>query len=198
MKVKKAELLITAGRKDQYPDTDVVEIAFAGKSNVGKSSLINSLVNRKKLARTSSAPGKTQTVNFYSVNDEFNFVDLPGYGYAKVSKKERENWAKMINIYLNERETLTEVVLLVDCRHEPSENDKMMYNWIRSFGFSGYVIATKCDKLSKNQLAKNINLIKKTLQIPDKEFIVPFSSLKKTNLDKVWDLIENKILEINQ
>jgi len=197
MKIKKAELLITAGRKDQYPDTDVVEIAFAGKSNVGKSSLINSLVNRKKLARTSSAPGKTQTVNFYNVNDEFNFVDLPGYGYAKVSKSERENWAKMINIYLNERDALTEVVLLIDCRHEPSENDKMMYDWIKSCGFSGYVIATKCDKLSKNQLFKNISMIKKSLQVPENDYIVPFSSLKKTNLDKVWDLIENKILEIN-
>lgn len=196
MKIKKAELLITAGRKDQYPNTEVPEIAFAGKSNVGKSSLINSLVNRKKLARTSSAPGKTQTVNFYNINDEFNFVDLPGYGYAKVSKKEREAWAKMINIYLTERDELTEVVLLVDIRHEPSENDKMMYDWIRSFGFKGYVIATKADKLSRNQLIKNVNIIKKTLGVPETDYIVPFSSLKKTNLDKVWNLIEEKILKI--
>lgn len=198
MKIIKSELLITAGRKDQYPDTNVREIAFAGKSNVGKSSLINSLVNRKNLARTSAAPGKTQTVNFYNINDEFNFVDLPGYGYAKVSKKARNIWADMINVYLNERDELTEVILLVDIRHEPSENDKMMYGWIRSFGFTGYVIATKSDKLSKNQINKSLQVIKKTLDVPDINFIVPFSSLKKTNLDGVWSLIEENILKTEE
>lgn len=195
MKIKKSELLITAGRKDQYPETNVREVAFAGKSNVGKSSLINSLVNRKNLARTSAAPGKTQTVNFYNINDEFNFVDLPGYGYAKVSKKSRNIWAEMINVYLNERDELTEVILLVDIRHEPSENDKMMYRWIRSFGFTGYVIASKSDKLSRNQINKSLQVIKKTLDVPDINFIVPFSALKKTNLEAVWTLIDERILQ---
>lgn len=193
MIIKKSELLITAARKEQYPDTTVPEIAFAGKSNVGKSSMINALLNRKSLARTSSQPGKTQTINFYNVNDTLNFVDLPGYGYAKVSKTEKEKWGKMIETYLNSREQLKEVILLVDIRHEPNPNDVQMYEWIKSYGYTGFVIATKADKISKTQRIKQINIIKKTLNIDDINLITAFSSSEKLNVEKILDLFENMI-----
>ena len=196
MIIKKAELIITAAKKEQYPETIVPEIAFAGKSNVGKSSMINTLVNRKALARTSSQPGKTQTINFYNINDIVNFVDLPGYGYAKVSKSEKDKWGKMIETYLNSREQLKEVILLVDIRHEPGVNDIQMYEWIKSFNYTGYVIATKADKISKGQRDKYISIIKKSLSIEDKNLIIPFSASEKVNVEKVWDLFEN-IIQIN-
>lgn len=196
MIIKKSELLITAAKKEQYPETTVPEIAFAGKSNVGKSSMINTLVNRKSLARTSSQPGKTQTINFYNINDIVNFVDLPGYGYAKVSKSEKEKWGKMIETYLNSREQLKEVILLVDIRHEPNANDIQMYEWIKSFGYTGYVITTKADKISKGQRDKYVSIIKKTLNIVDKNLIIPFSASEKVNVEKVWELFEN-IIKIN-
>lgn len=196
MIVKKSELLITAARKEQYPETTVPEIAFAGKSNVGKSSMINALVNRKSLARTSSSPGKTQTINFYNVNDTVNFVDLPGYGYAKVSKTEKEKWGQMIEIYLRSREQLKEVILLVDVRHEPNVNDIQMYEWIKSCGYTGFVIATKADKLSKAQRVKQLNIIKKTLNIDDINLITAFSASEKLNTEKVWSLFE-EIININ-
>lgn len=196
MIIKKSELLITAARKEQYPETTVPELAFAGKSNVGKSSMINALVNRKALARTSSQPGKTQTINFYNVNDMINLVDLPGYGYAKVSKTEKEKWGKMIETYLSSREQLKEVILLVDVRHEPNANDIQMYDWIKSFGYTGYVIATKADKISKTQRIKQINIIKKILNIDDVNLITAFSSSEKLNVDKVWSLFEG-ILNLN-
>lgn len=189
MKIRKAELLITAGRKDQYPETIVPEIAFAGKSNVGKSSMINALLNRKKLARTSGQPGKTQTINFYNINGDLNFVDLPGYGYARVSKTEREKWGKMIDTYLHSRNQLEEVILLIDIRHSPGEHDRQMYEWIKSFEFAGYVIATKADKISKGKRNKHIEEIRKALNIEDKRLIIPFSSTEKINVDKIWDLI---------
>ena len=196
MIIKKAELIITAAKKEQYPETIVPGIAFAGKSNVGKSSMINTLVNRKALARTSSQPGKTQTINFYNINDIVNFVDLPGYGYAKVSKSEKDKWGKMIETYLNSREQLKEVILLVDIRHEPGVNDIQMYEWIKSFNYTGYVIATKADKISKGQRDKYISIIKKSLSIEDKNLIIPFSASEKVNVEKVWDLFEN-IIQIN-
>lgn len=198
MKIKKAELLITAGRKDQYPQTIVPEIAFAGKSNVGKSSMINALLNRRKLARTSGQPGKTQTINFYNINEDLNFVDLPGYGYARVSKTERQKWGKMIDTYLHCRKQLKEIILLIDIRHPPGEHDKQMYEWIKSFGFEGYVIATKADKISRGKRNKHIDDIRKTLEIKNKNLIIPFSSTEKINIDKIWELfcnianIENK------
>ncbi len=199
MIIKKSELLITAAKKEQYPETTVPEIAFAGKSNVGKSSMINALLNRKSLARTSSQPGKTQTINFYNINDILNFVDLPGYGYAKVSKSEKEKWGKMIETYLTSREQLKEVILLVDIRHEPNANDIQMYEWIKSFGYTGFVIATKADKISKGQRDKYISIIKKTLNIEDKNFIIPFSASEKVNVEKVWDLFENIIeFDVNE
>lgn len=195
MLVKKAEIIITAVKEEQYPPEGVPEIALAGRSNVGKSSLINTLINRKNLARTSGQPGKTQTLNFYNINDEFRFVDLPGYGYAKVSRKEREKWADMINRYLTKRQSLREVILLVDIRHSPGEHDKMMYDWIKSIGFSGIVVATKADKLSKNQQAKQIAVISRELGVEDRSLIVPFSATKKLNKDKVWQIFD-KVLEI--
>jgi GTP-binding protein len=183
--------LISAVKKEQYPNTDVPEIAFAGKSNVGKSSLINALLNRRSLARTSSQPGKTQTLNFYNINDEFNFVDLPGYGYAKVSKREQAKWADMIDLYLHSRQELKEVILLVDIRHEPSINDRLMYEWIKSFGFAGYLIATKADKLSRSQQMKNLNIIKKSLQIKDSKLVFPFSATSKFGVEEIWILLES-------
>ena len=191
MIIRKAEFLISAVKKEQYPNTGVPEIAFAGKSNVGKSSMINALVNRRNLAKTSSQPGKTQTLNFYNINDEFNFVDLPGYGYAKVSKAEQAKWADMIDLYLHSRQELKEVILLVDIRHEPGRNDLLMYEWIKNFGFKGYIIATKADKLSKSQQIKSLNNIKKTLQIKDVDLIYPFSSTSKLGVEEIWILFEN-------
>lgn len=197
MIIRKAEFLISAVNKDQYPDMGLPEIAFAGKSNVGKSSMINALLNRRNLARVSSEPGKTQTLNFYNINDEFNFVDLPGYGYAKVSKAEQAKWADMIETYLHGRKELKEVILLVDMRHEPGKNDLMMYDWIRSFGFTGYIIATKADKLSRSQQIKSIDVIKKTMQVKDTGLIYPFSSTSKQGLEEVWDLF-NSIINLQK
>ncbi len=191
MIIRKAELLITAAKKEQYPSTVVPEIAFSGKSNVGKSSMINAMVNRKKLARTSAQPGKTQTINFYNINDQFNFVDLPGYGYAKVSKQEKDKWGLMIETYLKGRNQLKEVILLVDIRHEPGINDRHMYEWIKSYNFTGYVIATKADKLSRSQQIKCISVIKKCLDIKDNNLILPFSAASKAGVEEAWSLFEN-------
>ena len=191
MIIKKAEILLSAVKKEHYPDTLGPEIAFAGKSNVGKSSMINAMLNRRKLARTSSEPGKTQTINFYNINDQFNFVDLPGYGYARVSKTEKDKWGKMIETYLTSRPQLREVILLVDIRHEPGKNDQQMYEWIKSFDFTGYVIATKADKLSRSQQMKAIAVIKKTLDIKDNNLILPFSSSSKAGVEETWTLFES-------
>lgn len=193
MIVKKAEIIATAVKKEQYPQTLVPEIAFSGKSNVGKSSMINALLNRRNLARTSSSPGKTQTLNFYNVNDTLNFVDLPGYGYAKVSKESKSKWELMINTYLKTRPQLREIVLLVDIRHEPNNNDIMMYNWIKSCGFKGYVIASKADKLSRSQQIRSIEIIKKALNVEDKTQIFTFSSQNKTGVLEIWNLLEELV-----
>ena len=190
MIIKKAELLITAVKEEQYPKSHVPEIAFAGKSNVGKSSLINALLNRRNLARTSSQPGKTQTINFYNVNDLLNLVDLPGYGYAKVSKAEQAKWAPMIDTYLYKRDQLKEVILLVDIRHEPNKNDIQMYQWIKECGFTGYVIGAKADKLSKSKQIKSVSVIKKTLNIKEEGLIIPFSSVSKKGVPEVWELLK--------
>ncbi|WP_138159508.1 ribosome biogenesis GTP-binding protein YihA/YsxC [Peptoniphilus catoniae] len=191
MKVKTAELERVAVDPKQYPPEDLFEIAFAGRSNVGKSSFINAMLNRKNLARTSSTPGKTRTVNFYKVNDKMRIVDLPGYGYAKVSKKEKDSWAKVINQYLHLRESLKEVILLVDIRHEPTEQDKQMYEFIKEMGFSGIVIATKADKISRGKYNQALAIIAKKLQIQNRQNIIAFSSLDKKAVDDMWYIFED-------
>lgn len=191
MKIISSELEKIAAIVSQYPKSNLKEIAFAGRSNVGKSSFINAFLNRKNLARTSSKPGKTRSVNFYNVNNIFRFVDLPGYGYAKVSKSEKEKWATIIETYLSNRKNLIEVMLIVDIRHAPSKEDVLMYKWLLEYGFTGYVIATKADKISKVRFNKNIKVIKETLEIKDIDLILPFSSDSKINLEKIHERIEN-------
>lgn len=195
MKIIKSDLHAIAVGPNQYPKDELPEIAFAGRSNVGKSSFINSMINRANLARTSGKPGKTRTINFYIINESFRFVDLPGYGYAQVSKSEREKWGHIIDQYLTERENLREIILIVDIRHEPSEQDLMMYNWIKSFGYKGLVIATKADKISKARWQKHVNIIKKKLDIEDTSLILPYSSDNKVNKEKAWQVLGG-ILEI--
>ena len=190
MVIKGAELETVCGVTSKLPHNEGREIAFAGKSNVGKSSLINGLLNRKALARTSSQPGKTQTINFYKVNDSFYFVDLPGYGYAKVSASERENWGKMIERYLHSSEQLVLVFLLIDIRHEPSANDKMMYDWICHNGFTPVIIATKLDKIKRSQLQKNLKIIRNKLEMDKDGLIFPYSALSKQGKDEILDYIE--------
>lgn len=197
MKISKSDLHAIAVEPKQYPQDDLLEIALAGRSNVGKSSFINSMINRVNLARTSGKPGKTRTINFYIINESFRFVDLPGYGYAQVSKEERKKWGKIIDRYLEVRENLKEVVLIVDIRHEPSDDDLMMYQWIKSFNYRGLVIATKADKISKAKLQKHVKIIKDKLEIEDSDLIIPYSAEKKLNKDKVWTEFE-KILEIKK
>lgn len=194
MKIKKVDLEIVCGITSKLPETDKVEIAFAGKSNVGKSSLINALVNRKALARTSATPGKTQTINFYNINDIMYLVDLPGYGYAKVSEKEKEQWGKLIERYLNTSEQLKAVFLLIDIRHDPSANDKMMYEWIVAQGYNPIIIATKLDKLKRSQVQKNVKAIKQGLGLLPGTTVIPFSSQTKQGRDEIWELIETNYL----
>lgn len=186
MKITKSDLQQVAALPEQYPNDNLPEIAFAGRSNVGKSSFINSMINRINLARTSGKPGKTRTINFYIINDSFRFVDLPGYGYAVASQKERDKWADIINTYLDTRKNLREVILVVDIRHEPTEQDKMMYDWIIARGYKGLVIATKADKISKARWQKNTKIIRDKLEIKDVNLVIPYSSEKKINVDKMW------------
>lgn len=190
MIIKNAELETVCGVSSKLPDNPGVEIAFAGKSNVGKSSLINGLLNRKALARTSSQPGKTQTINFYKINQEFYFVDLPGYGYAKVSAAEREKWGKMIERYLHSSNQLQLVFLLIDIRHEPSQNDVMMYDWICHNGFTPVIIATKADKIKRSQLQKNIKIIRQKLGMQKEDLLFPFSALTRQGRDEILDYVE--------
>ena len=194
VKITKAELERIAVGEKQYPDENLPEIAFAGRSNVGKSSFMNSMINRTNLARTSGKPGKTRTINFYNINEGFRFVDLPGYGYAQVSKSEKGKWGHIIEEYLTNRRNLVEVILIVDIRHEPTEQDLIMYNWIKTFNFSGIVIATKADKISKGKYQSNIKIIKDKLEIKDTNLIMPYSSSKKINKDKVWKRIEKVLI----
>ena len=190
MKIKNVELQIVCGITSKLPETDKVEIAFAGKSNVGKSSLINALMNRKALARTSATPGKTQTINFYNVNDVMYLVDLPGYGYAKVSEQEKIKWGQLIERYLNTSKQLKAVFLLIDIRHEPSANDKMMYEWIVSQGYHPIIIATKLDKLKRSQVAKHVKMIKEGLKLLTGTTVIPFSAETKQGREEIWDLME--------
>lgn len=190
MVIKNVELEIVCGITSKLPDTELTEIAFAGKSNVGKSSLINALLNRKSLARTSATPGKTQTINFYNVNKDLYLVDLPGYGYAKVSPKEKEQWGKLIERYLNTSKKLKAVFLLIDIRHEPTANDKMMYDWIVYHGYNPIIIATKLDKLKRSQIQKHIKMVKQGLNLVPGTKVIPFSSVTKQGREEIWDLVE--------
>ena len=198
MVIKNVSLETVIGVTSQIPENQKMEIAFAGKSNVGKSSLINALMNRKSLARTSSQPGKTQTINFYNVNEELYFVDLPGYGYAKVSQKEKEKWGKMIEKYLHTSKVLQAVFLLIDIRHEPSANDKQMYDWIMSNGFHPIIIATKLDKIKRSQLSKQIKLIKQGLGVDSDTIVIPFSSETKQGREETYDLIDQLLAQYRE
>ena len=186
MKIKKVNLDTVIGITSEIPEMEFPEIAFAGKSNVGKSSIINALMNRKSYARTSEKPGKTQTINYYNVNDAIYLVDLPGYGYANVSVKVKEKWGKMIEKYLCTSTQLKAVYLLVDSRHTPSANDKLMYDWVLSVGFRPVIIATNADKLKKNERVKNVNIIRKELGMKAEDKLILTSSLKKEAIDQVW------------
>ena len=194
MKIKNSSLETVCGITSVLPEHTAPEVAFAGKSNVGKSSLINGLMNRKNLARTSSEPGKTQTINFYNINNgEIYFVDLPGYGYAKVSEKQREKWGKMIERYLKKSPSLKQVLLLIDIRHKPGNNDKLMYDWIVDSGFEPVIIATKHDKLKKNEVNKNLKLIAETLGEGKTVRIIPYSSVTKYGRDEILSLFDEFI-----
>jgi len=195
MKIKSTAFLISAVKPDQYPPENLPEIAFAGRSNVGKSSMINMLLNRRNFARTSSTPGKTQTLNFYEINEAFRFVDLPGYGYARVSKDQHKSWGGMIRTYLSKRENLLEVVQLVDIRHKPSLQDREMYQWILDEGFNGIVVATKADKLSKSQISKQLKVIQAELGA-ESGIIIPISAQSRWGKYEIWDLI-NSIFKAN-
>ena len=190
MVIKNVSLDIVCGITSKLPDTGRPEVAFAGKSNVGKSSLINSLVNRKALARTSAQPGKTQTINFYNINESIYLVDLPGYGYAKVPQSEKEKWGKMIERYLHTSKVLKAVFLLVDIRHDPSANDKMMYDWVVHNGYNPIIIATKMDKLKRTQIQKNLKAIKTGLNLRPGSIMIPFSAETKQGRDEIWALID--------
>ncbi len=193
MVIKKAELETVLGITSKLTVNSQPEFAFAGRSNVGKSSLINALLNRKALARTSSQPGKTQTINFYHINDEFYFVDLPGYGYAKVSKEIQEKWGRMIERYLTMSKQLLLVFLLVDIRHEPSENDKAMYEWISESGFRPVIIATKLDKIKRSQKDKQLKLIRQSLGLDADTVLIPFSAETKQGCEEIWQLMEEQM-----
>lgn len=195
MIIKSAELETVCGITSTLPETEMPEIAFAGKSNVGKSSLINGLLNRKSLARTSSQPGKTQTINYYNINHDLYFVDLPGYGYAQVSVEIRAKWGKMVERYLHTSKQLRLVFLLIDIRHEPSENDCIMYDWIVKNGYEPVIIATKLDKIKRNQIQKNLKIIRQKIQPVEGTIIIPFSAQTKQGKEEILQLIEDRIAE---
>ena len=195
MIIKSAELETVCGITSTLPETEMPEIAFAGKSNVGKSSLINGLLNRKSLARTSSQPGKTQTINYYNINHDLYFVDLPGYGYAQVSVEIRAKWSKMVERYLHTSKQLRLVFLLIDIRHEPSENDCIMYDWIVKNGYEPVIIATKLDKIKRSQIQKNLKIIRQKIQPVEGTIIIPFSAQTKQGKEEILQLIEDRIAE---
>jgi GTP-binding protein len=191
MVIKNVNLETVCGITSEFPENDKPEIAFAGKSNVGKSSLINTLMNRKALARTSSSPGKTQTINYYNINEALYFVDLPGYGYAKTPESVKEKWGKMVERYLITSKQLKLIFLLIDIRHEPSNNDRNMYEWIVYHGFMPVIVATKLDKINRSQIVKHVKMIKEGIGVKAETKIFPFSSLTKQGKDEIWDYIED-------
>lgn len=190
MVIKNVSLETVCGITSKIPDNTLPEVAFAGKSNVGKSSLINALMNRKSLARTSAQPGKTQTINFYNINDAMYLVDLPGYGYAKVSEAEKAKWGRMIENYLQVSRQLKAVFLLIDIRHDPSANDKMMYDWIVHQGYDPVIVATKLDKIKRSQIDKQVKAIRTGLQVKPRTKILPFSATSKQGREEIWALMD--------
>ena len=194
MIIKNVDLETVCGITSKLPENTLPEIAFAGKSNVGKSSLINSLMNRKSYARISATPGKTQTINFYNINQEFYLVDLPGYGYAEVSEQEKQKWGKMIERYLHSSKQLKAVFLLIDIRHDPSANDKLMYDWIVAQGYAPIIIATKLDKIKRSQKDKQVKAVRQGLGLPAGTRVIPFSSLTKQGREDIWELVEKEYL----
>ena len=190
MKITSVELKVSAVRRSQYPTDNKPEFLMVGRSNVGKSSFINTLIHRKNYARTSSNPGKTQTINFYNINDALYLVDLPGYGYARVSEKEKEQWGRMIERYLHSSSQLKAVFLLIDIRHEPSANDKLMYKWIVDQGYEPVIIATKLDKIKRSQVQKHVKMLKEGLALVPGTRVIPFSSVTKQGRDEIWELTE--------
>jgi len=195
MIIKNVNLETVCGITSKLPDNSLPEVAFAGKSNVGKSSLINALMNRKNLARTSEKPGKTQTINFYNINQELYFVDLPGYGYATASEAVKAQWGKMIEDYLHKSKQLKVVFLLIDIRHKPSENDCIMYDWVKKMGFSPVIIATKLDKINRSQIAKQVKLIKTTIGADKETVVIPFSATTKQGREEIYDLLDKTVLQ---
>ncbi|MCI8322657.1 MAG: YihA family ribosome biogenesis GTP-binding protein [Lachnospiraceae bacterium] len=190
MVIRNVNLETVCGVTSKLPENTLPEFAFAGKSNVGKSSLINGLMNRKSLARTSSSPGKTQTINYYNINNEMYFVDLPGYGYATANEKVKATWGKMIEDYLHQSKQIRAVFLLVDIRHAPSENDRIMYDWILDRGYQPVIIATKLDKIKRSQVAKQLKLICDTLDVADDTVVIPYSSLNKQGREEIYELLD--------
>lgn len=190
MVIKNVSLDIVCGITSKLPDTGRPEVAFAGKSNVGKSSLINALMNRKSLARTSASPGKTQTINFYNINELIYLVDLPGYGYAKASEEIKAKWGKLIEDYLHQSKEIRAVFLLIDIRHEPSANDKIMYQWILNHGYEPIIVATKLDKIKRSQIQKQIKIIREGLQVVPGTMLIPFSAQTKQGREEIWDVID--------
>lgn len=195
MVIKNVSLETVCGITSKLPDSKYPEVAFAGKSNVGKSSLINALMNRKSLARTSAQPGKTQTINFYNINDALYFVDLPGYGYANASEEVKAKWGKMIEEYLHKSKKLKAVFLLIDIRHAPGNNDCIMYDWIVKQGYEPIIIATKLDKIKRSQIAKQVKLIRETLKMKSETIIIPFSAETKQGRDEIYTVIDSYITE---
>lgn len=191
MVIRNVSLDIVMGVTSSMPQTTLPEVAFAGKSNVGKSSLINALMNRKSLARTSSQPGKTQTINFYNINDVMHLVDLPGYGYANASEEVKARWGRMIERYLQKSQQLKQVFLLIDIRHAPSANDKLMYDWIVHNGYRPVIIATKLDKLKRSQVAKSVKIVREGLNLEKEDILIPFSAQTKQGLEQIWETIES-------
>ena len=195
MVIKNVSLETVCGITSSIPDNPYMEFAFAGKSNVGKSSLINGLMNRKSLARTSAQPGKTQTINFYNINDALYFVDLPGYGYARANEEIKAKWGKMIENYLHTSRQLKAVFLLVDIRHEPSGNDKMMYEWIVSQGFKPIIIATKLDKINRSQIQKHVKMVRDGLKVEKGTVVIPYSAQTKQGRDEIYELLDGYLDE---
>ena len=190
MIIKNVSLETVCGITSTLPENEHIEFAFAGKSNVGKSSLINGLMNRKALARTSAQPGKTQTINFYHINDQMYFVDLPGYGYAKVSETEKAKWGKMVENYLHKSKKLRAVFLLIDIRHEPSGNDRLMYEWILNRGFEPIIIATKLDKINRSQVQKHVKMVKEGLNVVKNTIVIPYSALTKKGREEIYEVLD--------